>query len=136
MFYLNADDRPGTIFVTSDAGCTVSHQFTSAAFVLTVPGAVPDSGNWSALLIRRCKLPGAAAHDVQVSKVRAFLQRVRQVALVLKADKGVTWKSDFQFRSFGTDLRALGAEAKKWSPNFPSSGQVDARLLLTSDTAR
>ena len=103
-----ADDRPGDIYIPSDAGCTDA-AYTSAAFDFTVHGAIPDDGNSSQLLLRSCKIHGAAAHDAEKSKVSDFLRREREVALVLKTDKGITWKRDFQFRPFGMDVfGALG----------------------------
>ena len=72
-------------------------------------GAIPDDGKSSQLLLRSCKIHGAAAHDAEKSKVSDFLRREREVSLVLKTDKGITWKRDFQFRSFGMDVfGALG----------------------------
>lgn len=69
-----AYDRPGDIYVTNDAVCTDS-AFKSAAFDFTAHGAVPDKGKPSSLLISSCKIPGAAAHDAQKSKVLDFLRR-------------------------------------------------------------
>ena len=113
-----ADDRPGDIYVTNDAGCTDAG-YTSAAFDFTVHGAMPDNGKSSPLLISSSKIPGAAAHDAEKSKISNFLRREREVALVLETDKGITWKRDFQFRPFAMDVfGALGPEAKKAVSQF------------------
>ena len=59
------------------------------------------------------------AHDAEKSKVSAFSRREQEVALVLKTDKGIDWKRDFQFRPFGMDVfGAIGPEAQKAVTQF------------------
>ena len=114
----NAEDRPGDIYITSEAGCTES-TYKSAAIDVTVRGGVPDGGKSSHLLITSCKTPAAVAHDAEKSKVSAFSRREQEVALVLKTDKGIDWKRDFQFRPFGMDVfGAIGPEAQKAVTQF------------------
>ena len=109
----DADDRPGDIYVTTAAACSETG-FSSAAFDFTVHGAIPDSGQYNALLIRSCSTPGAAACDAEERKLSAFLRREKEVALLLLTDKGVTWERGFQFRPFGMDTYgAYGPEARK-----------------------
>ena len=114
----DADDRPGDIYVTTEAGCS-ERGYTSAAFDFTVHGAVPDSGCSSALLLRSCSLPGAAAHDAEQRKLADFAVREQEVALILLTDKGITWKRPFQFRPFGMDVfGAMGPETLKIIDQF------------------
>lgn len=72
----DAEDRPGDIYVTTETGCT-ARGHTYAAFDFTVHGAVPDSGQSNALLVRSCTIPGAAAHSPEKSKV-TDLRRERE----------------------------------------------------------
>ena len=114
----DADDRPGDVYVTTSAGCTDA-AYSSAAFDFTVRGAIPDSGQSNALLIRSCSTPGAAACDGEEQKLAHFATREEEVALLLYTDKGIRWKRSFQFRPFGMDtFGAYGPEAKKAVDQF------------------
>ena len=81
-------DRPGDIYVTTEAGCS-ERGYTSAAFDFTVHGAIPDNRRSSALLIRSFSFPGAAALDAERRKLSDFAAREQEVALILLTDKGI-----------------------------------------------
>lgn len=84
----DADDHPGDIYVTSDAGCT-DRSFKCAVFDFTVHGATPDFAKSRPLLSSSCKICGAAAIDAEKAKVSDVLKREQKVVLTQKTDTGI-----------------------------------------------
>lgn len=85
-----------------------------------------DSEKSSAMLISSCKIPEAAALDAEKAKVSDFLRCEREVALVLKSDRGTAWKRQFDFFPFVMDLfGALSPGAKNYVLQFLRIGQAD-----------
>lgn len=95
-----AYDRPGDIYVRTDAGCYYA-AYSSAALDFTVHGPIPESGVSNALFIRSRTAPGAATYDAKERKTAEFTRCEKKVAMVLRPDRGIGWNRPFQFRPFG-----------------------------------
>ena len=84
---------------------------------------MPDSATSSALLRSSGNIQGAAALDAEKSKISALLRRKKDVANVLRADRGITRKLYYQFHPFGMDVYgAPGPEARKAFMQFSKLG--------------
>lgn len=100
------------------AGCYDATYYT-AAFYLTVHGAIPYSGRSNSLPIRSCSTPGSVTCDAEEHKFSIFAYRAQRTAVVFPTDKGITSKSGFQFRRFRVDtFGSYGPEAKKGFDQF------------------
>lgn len=108
-----ADDCPGDIYVASEGGCR-DGLFTSAAFDITVHGAMADSGKSSALVISSWKIAGAASLGGEKCRVWEFLRREREVALVEESDEGIRWKNGSQVcKMRGSGFNECGGSCRR-----------------------